>query len=136
MCKMGLKKYFGLKKEIYPFKGPLFKIILTMRAGQNMQLHNFFKKCEMDPPYNVHLTQNSCACKPNTKIVHQRLWCRFPFSFRLSTAKDRCSNDEGGHCQFFIHTNSLVGAKKLQLVLSDSSFVPIGLHRKHMGGGG
>ena len=70
MCKMGLKKYFGSKKEIYPFKGPFFKIILTMRAGQNMQIHNFFKKCEMDPPYNVHLTQNSVQCKPNTKIVH------------------------------------------------------------------
>ena len=24
----------------------------------------------MDPPYNVHLTQNSVQCKPNTKIVH------------------------------------------------------------------
>ena len=70
MCKMGLKKYFGSKKEIYPFKGPFFKIILTMRAGQNMQIHNFFLKCEMDPPYNVHLTQNSVQCKPNTKIVH------------------------------------------------------------------
>ena len=37
-----------------------------MRAGQNMQIHNFFLKCEMDPPYKVHLTQ----CKPHTKIVH------------------------------------------------------------------
>ena len=41
-----------------------------MRAGQNMQIHNFLKKCEMDPPYNVHLTQNSVQCKPHTKIVH------------------------------------------------------------------
>ena len=24
----------------------------------------------MDPPYNVHLTQNSVQCKPQTKIVH------------------------------------------------------------------
>ena len=24
----------------------------------------------MDPPYNVHLIQNSVQCKPNTKIVH------------------------------------------------------------------
>ena len=40
-----------------------------MRAGQNMQIHFFFK-CEMDPPYNVHLTQNSVQCKPHTKIVH------------------------------------------------------------------
>ena len=24
----------------------------------------------MDPPYNVHLTQNSVQCKPHTKIVH------------------------------------------------------------------
>ena len=35
-----------------------------------VQIHNFLKKCEMDPPYNVHLTQNSVQCKPNTKIVH------------------------------------------------------------------
>ena len=41
-----------------------------MRAGQNMQINNFFNKCEMDPPYNVHLTQNSEQCKPHTKIVH------------------------------------------------------------------
>ena len=25
----------------------------------------------MDPPYNVHLTQNSVQCKPNTQIVHR-----------------------------------------------------------------
>ena len=41
-----------------------------MRAGQNMQIHNFLKKGEMDPPYNVHLTQNSMQCKHHTKIVH------------------------------------------------------------------
>ena len=41
-----------------------------MRAGQNMQTHNFFKKCEMDPLYNVHLTQNSVQCKPHKKLVH------------------------------------------------------------------
>ena len=42
-----------------------------MRAGQNMQIHNFFLTCEMDPPYKkVHLVQNSVQCKPQTKIVH------------------------------------------------------------------
>ena len=41
-----------------------------MRAGQYMQIHNCFKKCELDPPYTVHLTQNSVQCKPHTKKVH------------------------------------------------------------------
>ena len=65
-----------------------------MGAGQNMQIHNFYKKCAMDPPYNVHLTQNSVQCKPQTKIVHHSanrgsgVVFTFPYSFRLSTAKD------------------------------------------------
>ena len=46
--------------------------------------------------------------KNSSPFCQQRLWCRFSYSFRLSTAKDRCSNDEEGHCQFFIHKYSLV----------------------------
>ena len=34
-----------------------------------MQIHNFFFKCDMDPPYNVHLTQNSVQ---SSGFLHQK----------------------------------------------------------------
>ena len=52
--------------------------------------------------------QNDLTPNNSSPFCQQRLWCRFPYCFRLSTAKDRCNNDEGGHCQFFIHKYSLV----------------------------
>ena len=69
-CGKWVNKYFGTL--IYPFKGPFFKLILTMRVGQNMQIHNFLKSVKWTQPigYNVHLKQNSAQCKPQTKIIH------------------------------------------------------------------
>ena len=71
-----------------------------MRAEQNMQIHNYFKKCEMDPPYNVHLTQNSVQCKTQTKIVphsaNRGPGVVFLIASGFLQEKNRCSNDEGG----------------------------------------
>ena len=92
-------KYFkNLFSPFYTYRG----------ASDNLQMLN-----SQNLPTllcNVHkisvkytLTQYNIA-----QYCRQELCCCFPYSFRLSKAKDRLSTDEGSRCQFFIHKHSLL----------------------------
>ena len=97
---------------------------------QNIFFNPFYTFCtwgnfkKLANAEHLQSTHPTVQCTQDISEVHtDTIWycsilptgarCRFPYTFRLSKAKDRLSKDDGGRCQFFIHKYSLVELNRL-----------------------